>query len=136
VSELDGADRHGSADAETVAGTAASLLTFENAPLPLGVILPVGRILMANRAMRSLLDYPLGALAGLSLHDVVVADPDDLSRAWEDRVKNGERVTPELRMHLRAANGSVIAVRAASVLVTDLNGAVRYVVGRATPVRA
>ena len=136
MSELDGADPDGPADAEKVAGTAESLLTFENAPLPLGVILPMGRIVMANRAMRSLLGYSFDAIAGMSLHDVVVADPDDLSRAWEDRVKSGERVTPELRMHLRAANGSVIAVRAASVLVTDTSGAVRYVVARATPVRA
>jgi PAS domain S-box-containing protein len=120
---------------ETIIGAAESLLTFENAALPLTLVCPEGQIVMANRAMRELLGYEFSDLVGRSMHDVVVANSDEWSRAWEQRIQGGERVTPERRMQLRRGNGAEITVLASSVLVTDGQGAVRYVVARAVPAR-
>jgi PAS domain S-box-containing protein len=121
---------------ETIIGAAESLLTFENAALPLTVVCPEGKIVMANRAMRDLLGYEFSDLVGRSMHEVVVASSDEWNRAWEERLQGGERVTPERRMQLRRGNGAEITVRASSVVVTDGQGAVRYVVARAVPERA
>lgn len=116
---------------DTVAGTAESLLTFENAALPLSVIRPAGIIVMANRAMRALLRYRFKDLIGTSMYDVIIDDAAEFARVWEVPFPAGERVTPERRMRLRCGDGSEITVRASSVLVTDSQGAVRYVVARA-----
>lgn len=120
---------------ETVAETAESLLTFENAALPLSVISPEGNVVMANRAMRALLGYEFGDLVGKSVYEVVVAEPSECDRAWKDRIEGGDRVTPEQTLRVRCANGSEMSVRVSSLLVTDNQGGARYVVARAVPER-
>ncbi|MEY2477689.1 MAG: fold [Actinomycetota bacterium] len=120
---------------DTVAGTAESLLTFENAALPLSVVRPAGVIVMANRAMRALLRSRFDDLVGKSMYDVIIGDPARFARVWEERFPPDKRVTPEQRMRLRCGDGSVITVRASSVLVTDSQGAVRYIVARAVEER-
>jgi len=132
--EQDDVGRH--QDEETVAVTAESLLTFENAALPLSVISPEGNIIMANRAMRGLLGYQFSDLNGRSIYDLVVADPTALARAWAHRIQAGEAGTRERAIRLRCADSSELSVRVSSVLVTDAQGAARYVVARAVPERA
>jgi PAS domain S-box-containing protein len=123
-----GVDRHH----ETITGTAESLLTFENAALPLSVMCPEGKIVMANRAMRDLLRYEFTDLVGRSMYDVV-ADPDEFKDRWEERLRGVPRVTPEQPLRLRTGDGTEITVRASSTLVTDSQGEIRYIVARAVP---
>jgi PAS domain S-box-containing protein len=128
-----GDDRHAEDDAGRAADTAASLLTFENAPLPLGVFSPDGIVVMANRAMRDLLGYGFEGLVGRSVFDVVVGDRDEIVRAWADRIGEGTRVTPEQSMRVHCADGSELRIRASSVLVPDARGTTRYIVARVVP---
>jgi PAS domain S-box-containing protein len=129
VTEKDDKDVVRRQNEETVAGTAESLLAFENAALPLAVILPAGRIAMANRAARSLLGYEFGEIVGMSIDDVVVAA--DRAHSWDERVDGGEPVTTEQRVRLRRKDGVEVAVMGSSLLVTDSEGAVRYVIAKA-----
>jgi PAS domain S-box-containing protein len=131
VSEEERGDVGRDEEAETVAGTAESLLTFENAPLPLGVILPLGQIVMANRALRRLLGYEFDELVGKSVGDVVVGEAEEPLVSFRRRIEEGQRVSPERRIRLRCKDGGEVAVRASSVLVPDSQGAVRYIVARA-----
>src|SRR5438270_11387547 len=82
--------------AQTVAGTAESLLAFENAALPLAVCDPTGHIIMCNGALRALLGYTLDELLGMPVGDVVAADDDGQYRSWEARLDTGaDIVTPQ-----------------------------------------
>lgn len=115
---------------ETVADTAESLLTFENAALPLIVMAREGVVVMANRAMRALLAYDF-ELVGKSIHELVVADSVELTRSWDELLSGPDEARPEARIVLRCGDGSDVTVRASSVRVTDANGTVRYIVARA-----
>lgn len=126
--EPDAVQRH---HEETVAETAESLLTFENAPLPLSIISPEGDVMLANRAMRALLGYEFGGLVGKSVLDLVAGEPSGLRRAWAARIRADSSATPERAVRLRGADGSELPVRVSSVLVRDSQGAARYVVARA-----
>ena len=123
----------GDADAtQTVAGTAESLLAFENAALPLAVCDPTGHIIMCNGALRALLGYTLDELLGMPVGDVVAADDDGQYRSWEARLDTGaDIVTPQRRVTLWRKDGSSVPVWASSALVRDTDGAVRYVIARA-----
>lgn len=118
----------------TIAGTAESLLTFENAALPLSVVCPRGKIVMVNRTMRELLRYEFSELVGRSMYDVVLDDHDELSRIWEDRLDGGRRVSSERRWRLLRGDGTELTVWGSSVLVADSQDAVRYIVARVVPV--
>jgi len=116
-------------DEEAVADTAESLLAFENAALPLAVILPTGRVAMANRATRTLLGYDFSEMVGRTLFELFNVDP----RAWERRLASGETVTPEHRERVSRKDGVEIDVRASSLLVTESSGTLRYVIVKAVP---
>lgn len=116
---------------ETVADTAESLLAFENAALPLGVLDPTGRIVLANRALRRLLGYELDELVGKAVQDLVVADGADVDEQWQRRLDSAARATPERRLRIWCKDGSLVRVRASSVSVPDSQGAIRYLVARA-----
>lgn len=119
-------------DVQTVAETAESLLTFENAPLPLAVCDPAGRIMMGNRALRALLGYELDELVGTPVGDVVGQYDDAIYKTWDERLDSGAMsITPEQRVNLRRKDGSSVAVRASSSVVHDTDGSVRYVIARA-----
>ena len=128
-----GSPRPGGVDpTQTVAATAESLLAFENAPLPLAVCNPDGRIVMCNRALRALLGYELDELLGMPVGDVVAPDHDGVYKKWSDRLDDdAERVTPERRFNLWRKDGSSVPVRASSSVVHDNGGHVRYVIARA-----
>ena len=118
--------------AQTVAGTAESLLAFENAALPLAVCDPTGHIIMCNRALRVLLGYELDELLGMPVGDVVAADHDARYKSWDERLGTGaDIVTPQRRVTLSRKDGSSVPVWASSALVRDAGGAVRYVIARA-----
>ena len=122
----------GAAAAQTVATTAESLLAFENAALPLAVCDPGGRIVVCNRALRTLLGYELDELLGMSVGDVVAPDHGGMYKSWEERLDPGAQpVTPQRRVELWRKDGSSVPVWASSSLVHDQDGNVRYVVARA-----
>jgi PAS domain S-box-containing protein len=136
VTERDGDGVGRADDDESVVAAAEAVLIFENAALPLCVILPTGYIAMANRAMRTLLVYDSDELINRPIQDLVVADPDALARVWEEWVTGGGASTnPESRVVLRCGDGTELTVRASSGRVTDSSGAVRYVVAQATPAK-
>jgi PAS domain S-box-containing protein len=114
---------------ETVTGTAESLLAFENAALPLAVILPTGRVAMANRATRTMLGYDFSELVGRTLFDLFGVDP----AAWKQRLASDELVSPEHRERVTRKDGVEIEVRASTLLVTDDSGTLRYVIAKAVP---
>jgi len=118
--------------AQTVAGTAESLLAFENAALPLAVCDPTAHIIMCTRALRALLGYELDELLGMPVGDVVATDQDGQYKSWEERLDTGaDIVTPQRRVTLWRKDGSSVPVWASSALVRDTDGAVRYVIARA-----
>lgn len=131
VREKEGDDLGRHLDEQTVTGSAESLLAFENAPLGLAVILPLGRIAMANRAARRLLGYELNELVGKFVYDVVVREHEQ--RSWAERVESGETATAEHRLRLRCKDGGEVPARGSSLLVLDSHGCVRYVIARAVP---
>jgi PAS domain S-box-containing protein len=117
---------------QTVAETAESLLTFENAALPLAVCDPTGRIVMCNRALRSLLGYHLDELLGMPIGEAIAEDRDGKYNSWEERLDpEADVVTPQRRVLLRHKDGSCVPVWASSSLVHDTDGSVRYVIARA-----
>jgi len=117
---------------QTVAETAESLLTFENAALPLAVCDPTGRIVMCNRALRALLGYELDELLGKPVGDVVATDPAGKYNTWRERLDpSAEAITGEQRRTLLRRDGTTISVRASSAVVRDDEGQVRYVIARA-----
>jgi PAS domain S-box-containing protein len=114
------------------AATAEGMLAFENAALLLAVCDPGGRLVMCNRALRTLLGYDLDELLGMAIGDVVAQDHGGLYKSWDDRLDPGANpVTPERRFTLWRKDGSTVVVRASSALVRDGDGDVRYVVARA-----
>jgi PAS domain S-box-containing protein len=123
----------GGADAaQSVTGTAESLLAFENAALPLAVCDPGGHIVMCNRALRALLGYELDELLGTPVGDVVQPDPDALYKTWHDRLDaSALDITPERPFKLWCKDGSSVSVRASSSVVHDDDGEVRYVIAKA-----
>ena len=122
----------GGAAAQTVADTAESLLAFENAALPLAVCDPGGRIVVCNRALRTLLGYELDELLGMSVGDVVAPDHGGMYKSWEERLDSGaQSVTPQRRVELWRKDGSSVPVWASSSLVHDQEANVRYVIARA-----
>jgi PAS domain S-box-containing protein len=122
---------------ETVAETAESLLAFENTGLPLCLMLPNGRLVMANRAMRTLLGYEFAELMAMNIPDVVPeAEMGLILEEWNERAKSGERVSAERRVRIRRKDGRDLDVRASSVIVPDGQGFVRYIVARALRVES
>jgi PAS domain S-box-containing protein len=121
-------------DEETIGDTADSLLTFENAAIPLAVFCPDGKVLMANRSLRVLLGYEFDEIVGLEVFDLVVSPVDDPHRAWRQWVDTSDRVSAERQVSFICKDQSEIVVRASSVVVVDSHGAPRYVVTRAAPV--
>jgi PAS domain S-box-containing protein len=128
VSEPGGGDpvRHEQLEA---AATGGSLLTFEKAALPLAVIDPTGRIVMANRAAHAMLGYEFNELVGRSVDDVVISAP----LAWRARIETGATSTPEQRVRLRCKDGSELTATSSSLLVSDAQGVVQYGIARAIP---
>ena len=123
----------GAGAAQTVAGTAESLLAFENAALPLAVCDPGGRIVMCNRALRDVLGYELDELIGMPVGDIVEHDPEAPYTTWDARLDpSAMDITPERRAKVFRKDGSALTVRASSSLVHDDEGRVRYVIARAT----
>jgi PAS domain S-box-containing protein len=116
-------------DEETAAETAESLLAFENAALPLMVVLPTGRVAMANRATRALLGYRFDDMVGSTLFELFGTAPSE----WRERVDTGPPVTSEHRTSMPRRDGVEIDVWASSLLVTDGTGTVRYVLVKAVP---
>ncbi|MBV8387977.1 MAG: PAS domain-containing protein [Acidimicrobiia bacterium] len=132
AAHLGGPGFSGARAAETVALTAESLLAFENAALPLAVCNPGGRIVICNRALRTLLGYELDELLGMPIAEVVEVAPDALYKTWDDRLDAGALdITPERPYTLWRKDGSAVNVRASSSLVHDNEGNVRYVIARA-----
>jgi PAS domain S-box-containing protein len=112
---------------EEIAAAAEEFLMVENAALPLAVVLPNGRVAMANRALRDLLGYDRGDLAGRDVCELIAED--DCARHWREAVESG--VTAERTARLRRSDGASVRARVASMVVSDGSGAPRLVICRA-----
>jgi PAS domain S-box-containing protein len=110
-----------------IAAAAEGVLMVENAPLALAVVHPSGRLAMANRAFRALVEYEESELVGRGVWELV--DETGFGPRW-DEVLAGE-VIPEHHARLRRRDGSSVAVRAAGMVVRDGVGAPRLVICRA-----
>jgi PAS domain S-box-containing protein len=120
-------------DVSAVADAAEAVLVIDSAPLPLAVLLPNGRIALANRAFSVLLGYTPAELAGADLR-LILADVSDFAARW-DRVISAEGVTTDRVARLRRRDGVGVTARVASLVVTDDDGAPRFVLARALSTR-
>jgi PAS domain-containing protein len=108
----------------TMTEAAETLLTIENTPLALAVILPDATIAFANRAFRHLVG---GDVAGVDIHDLVNVD---CGHDWED-VLRAQGATPDRVKWLRRCDGDRVPAHIATVAVADDDGNVRCVIARA-----
>ena len=115
-----------------IAAAAEGILMVENAPLALAVVHPSGRLAMANRAFRALVEYEESELVGRDVWALVDEHEAGFGPRW-DEVLAGE-VIPEHHARLRRRDGSSVAVRAAGMVVRDGVGAPRLVICRAEAV--
>lgn len=116
-----------------VADAAEEVLLIENAPLPLAVLLPNGRIALANKAFADFLGYSPNELAGQDIR-VIMEDASDFADRW-DTAMSTEGVTTDRQVRLRRRDGVAVTARAASVVVNDGDGQPRFVLARALSTR-
>jgi len=127
LSQLDGEQL------QQVAEAAEAVLVIENAPLPLAVLLPTGRIALANKAFADFLGYTPAELAGADLR-VILADVSDFATRW-DSVMSAEGVTTDRLARLRRRDGCGVTARVASLVVKHGDGQPRFVLVRALSTR-
>ena len=116
---------------DVIALAAEAVLTVENAPLPLVVASPDGRVRMANRALRELLGYGRSDIAGEEVWGFA-ADVQLARERWRELLEAGE--TPERPFELVRRDGTSLAVRASSIVVAGDDGAPRFIITRAVAV--
>jgi PAS domain S-box-containing protein len=116
-----------------VAEAAEAVLVIENAPLPLAVLLPNGRIALANKAFADFLGYTPAELAGEDLR-LIMADVSNFAKRWESVIK-ADGVTDDRVIRLRRRDGGAVTARAASLVVNDGDGQPRFVLARALSTR-
>jgi len=126
-SQLDGEQLH------QIAEAAEAVLVIENAPLPLAVLLPTGRIALANKAFADFLGYMPAELAGADLR-LILADVSDFATRW-DSVMSAEGVTTDRLARLRRRDGCGVTARVASLVVKHGDGQPRFVLVRALSTR-
>ncbi len=125
-----GAAQRDDDDITTVVDAAEAILLVENAPLALAVILPNGRVALANRAFREYLGYEAGEMAGAAAVSFVApGHVQALREQWCDLLANG--VSLEHSIELRCRNGDCVPARVSSVVVADDDGTPRFVLTRA-----
>jgi len=127
LSQLDGEQL------QQVAEAAEAVLVIENAPLPLAVLLPTGRIALANKAFADFLGYTPAELAGADLR-LILADVSDFATRW-DSVMSAEGVTTDRLARLRRRDGCGVTARVASLVVKHGDGQPRFVLVRALSTR-
>jgi PAS domain S-box-containing protein len=113
---------------DEVGMAAEAILVVENAPLPLVVASPDGRVVMANRALREMLGYGPADLTGREVWEFA-ADVDLARGRWQELLEAGE--TPERPFELLRRDGVRVKVRAASIVVADDDGGPRLIITRA-----
>jgi len=127
LSQLDGEQL------QQIAEAAEAVLVIENAPLPLAVLLPTGRIALANKAFADFLGYTPAELAGADLR-LILADVSDFATRW-DSVMSAEGVTTDRLARLRRRDGCCVTARVASLVVKHGDGQPRFVLARALSTR-
>jgi PAS domain S-box-containing protein len=115
---------------DDVASTAQGILFIEDAPLPLFVALPDGRVALANRALRGLLGYEAGDLIGQRVAELFADSA--AATFWSDVLVAGG--VAERAVRLRRRDGTSIATRSAAIVVAGTDGLVRWVIGRVQPI--
>ncbi len=123
----------GDDDARAVSDAAEAVLLIDNAPLPLAVALLDGRIALANRALADLLGYSPAELVGAHAR-LLLDDDSDFPSRWE-QVISAVGVTTDRVARLRRRDGTLVKARVASLVVTDDEGAPRFVLARALSTR-
>jgi PAS domain S-box-containing protein len=112
------ADREQDRDTSDVVALAEHFLLIENAGLALAALVPEGRVVMANRAMRELLGYRGDAATHLRAPEL--RDGDGCTAAtWEDDAV-------ERAVRLRRCDGSWLDARVSTVVVRGDGGRPEY----------
>lgn len=118
---------------DDIATAAEAMLMVENAALPLVVVLPDGRVAMANRALRELLGCASQELADRMIWELL-ADADSAERWWGEFIVSRATGAPARVVHLRGCDGRAVSARSATIIVADAAGDPRLVIGSAVPV--
>ena len=116
-----------------VAEAAEAVLLIENAPLPLAVLLPDGRIALTNKAFADFLGYTPGELAGADIR-MIMEDASNFAERWDSAMRF-KGVTTDRQVRLRRRDGAAVTARAASLVVNDCEGQPRFVIARALSTR-
>jgi PAS domain S-box-containing protein len=126
--------RHDSSAADIEPYDGDPLLEFESAPMPMLLIRPDGRLLMANGALRQLLGFATDELVGQSVTTVLAPESMAVIAA---RLRTALECTfplPEITTILRARDGRRVTVRSSSASVRDDDGAPLSIMVRLLPV--
>ena len=126
----DDATPRGEPDPALAADLGAALMEFELAPMAMFLLLPDGRLLQANLAMRQLFGWQGDDHIGVDVHDL--ADPDERGVVSErlETVLASDGATAELTTVISGADGRRHRVRTSSLTVRDATGVPRYVIAR------
>jgi PAS domain S-box-containing protein len=103
-------------------------VTFENAPVGIGLVAPDGRWLRVNEAMSRILGYPAGELTTKSFQDIT--HPDDLpaSVARVDQMYAGKVDRYEAEKRYLRKDGAIVWGRLTVGCVRKSDGSVDYLV--------
>ena len=126
------ADHRG--DGADVGAIAASLLAFDESPIPMAIVLLDDTIVKTNRELRELLGYEEGELVGVPAATLSVSSDED--RVERSDELSATDVTRGRVTQLRRKDGSLVDAVTSAIVVRDDSGEPRYVIARATPVVA
>lgn len=126
----DQATPRGEREASLAADLGDMLMEFELAPMPMFLLLPDGRLLKANLAMRQLVGWQGDDDVGFDVHDLVDSEDRGLVSDRLRTVLASEGATEEVTTVITGADGRRHRVRTSSLTVRDDSGAPRYVIAR------
>ena len=122
---------NGLADGIDGGAIGASLLAFDESPIPMVILLIDGTIIKVNREFRQLLGYGDGELVGASAETVSLSSDQARAERVEEMAESG--VLRGQTVQLRRKDGSHVAVVTSAVVVRDHEDLPRYVIARAAP---
>lgn len=123
-------DRNANGGPAAVAAAAEAVLSVENAPLPLVVCHPDGRVAMANRAMRALLGYRDGEIVNRRVWELQ-ADPESGRHCFDKLLHDGEMA--QHFVLLCGRDGEMVPTYGSAVVTRDDDGKISLVIAQALP---
>jgi PAS domain S-box-containing protein len=108
-------------------------MEFELAPMPMFLLLPDGRLLQANLAMRELFGWQGDDHIGVDVHDLVDAEDRGVIADRLRTVLASDAATEEVTTVITGADGRRHRARSSSLTVRDDSGVPRYIIARILP---